>query len=88
MTKKKLIAEDGFLQQINSNLDAKNLDKYYLSSNFKKIKKDVKNNLNFFHLIFPPSPNFPELHNLLATSEITIDIIDITESRSKSNKNH
>ena len=51
---------------------------------------DVKNNLNFFHLNIssPPPYHFPELHTLLATSEIELDIISITESRLKSNKSH
>ena len=88
MTKKKLTAEVSFFQQINSNLDA-NQDKYYLPSNFKQIKMDVKNNLNFFHLNISSLPcHFLELHTLLATSEIEPDIIGITESRLKSNKNH
>ena len=30
--------------------------KHYLPSDFKQIKMDVKNNFNFFHLNFPPSP--------------------------------
>ena len=88
MTKKKLTAEDGFFQQIISNFDA-NLDKYYLPSDFKQIKMDVKNNLNFLHLNISSLPyHFPELRTLLATSEIEFDIIGITESRLKSNKNH
>ena len=80
MTKKKLPAEVEFFQQINSNLD-ENLDKYYLP--------DDLNNLNFFHLNISSLPyHFPELETLLATSEIDFDIIGITESRLKSNKNH
>ena len=72
VTKKKLTAEASFFQQINSNLDA-NQDKYYLPSDFKQIKMDVKNNLNFFHLnISSLSYHFPELHTLLAASEIEI----------------
>ena len=42
-TKKKLTVEASFFLQINSNRDA-NLDKYYLPSDFKQIKMDVKNN--------------------------------------------
>ena len=50
---------------------------------------DVKNNLNFFHINISSLPyHFLELHTLLATSEIELDIIDITESRLKSNKSH
>ena len=50
---------------------------------------DVKNNLNFFHLNISSLPyHFPELHPLLATSEIEPDITRITESRLKSNKSH
>ena len=50
---------------------------------------DAKNNLNFFHLNISSLPcHFLELHTLLATSEIEPDIIGITESRLKSNKNH
>ena len=88
LTKKKLMAEAGFFQPINSNFDA-NLDKYYLPSDFRQIKMDVKNNLNFLHLNISSLPyHFPELRTLLATSEIEFDIIGITESRLKSNKNH
>ena len=88
MTKKKLTEEASFFQQINSNLDA-NQDKYYLPSDFKQIKMNVKNNLNFFHINISSLPyHFLELHTLLATSEIELDIIDITESRLKSNKSH
>ena len=88
MTKKKFTEEASFFQQINSNLDA-NQDKYYLPSDFKQIKMDVKNNLNFFHINISSLPyHFLELHTLLATSEIELDIIDITESRLKSNKSH
>ena len=88
MTKKKLTAEASFFQQINSNLDA-NQGKYSLPSNLKQIKMDVKNNLNYFHLNISTLPHhFPELHTLLATSEIILDIIGITESRLKSNKSH
>ena len=88
VTKKKLTAEASFFQQINSNLDA-NQGKYYLPSDFKQIKVDVKNNLSFFHLnISSLSYHFPELHTLLAASEIELDIIGITESRLKSNKSH
>ena len=88
MTKKKLTAEASFFQQINSNLDA-NQDKYSLPSDLKQIKMDVKNNLNYFHLNISSLPHhFPELHTLLATSEIILDIIAITESRLKSNKSH
>ena len=88
MTKKKLPAEVEFFQQVNSNLD-ENLDKYYLPDNLKKIEKDTQNNLNFFHLNISSLPyHFPELETLLATSEIDFDIIGITESRLKSNKNH
>ena len=72
MTKKKLTSEASFFQQINSNLD-RNQDKYYLPSNFKQIKMDVKNNLNFFHLnIFSLPYHLLELHTLLATSEIEL----------------
>ena len=72
VTKKKLTSEASFFQQINSNLD-RNQDKYYLPSNFKQIKMDVKNNLNFFHLnIFSLLYHFLELHTLLATSEIEL----------------
>ena len=82
------MSEVGFFQQINSNLDAK-LDKYYLSSNFKQIKMAVKNNLNFLHLnISSLSCHFSKLHTLPTTSEIESDIIGITESRLKSNKNY
>ena len=50
---------------------------------------DVKNNLNFFHLNISSLPcHFLELHTLLATSDVELDIIDIAESRLKSNKNH
>ena len=50
---------------------------------------DVKNSLNFLHLNISSLPyHFPELCTLLATSEIEFDIIGITESRLKSNKNH
>ena len=88
MTKKKLTEEASFFQQINSNLDA-NQDKYYLPSDFKQIKMDVKNNLNFFHINISFLPyHFLESHTLLATSEIELDIIGITESRLKSNKSH
>ena len=88
MTRKKLTAEASFFHQINSNFDA-NQDRYYLSSDFKQIKMDVKNNLNFFHLKISSLPyHFPELHILLATSEIELDVIGITESRLKSNKSH
>ena len=77
MTRKKLTAEASFFQQINSNLDV-NQDKYYLPSDFKQIKIDVKNNLNFFHLNVSSLPyHFPELQTLLATSEIELDIIGI-----------
>ena len=87
MTKKKLPAEAEFFQQINSNHD-ENLDKYYLPDDLKKIEKDTQNNLNFFHLNISSLPyHFPELETLLATSEIDFDIIGITESRLKSNKN-
>ena len=52
-----------------------------------------KNNLNYFHLNIPPPPppppyHFSELHTLLATSEIELDIIGITEARLKSNKSY
>ena len=88
MTKKKLTTKAGFFQQISSNLDA-NLDKYYLSSDFKQIKIGVKTNLILFHLNISSFPDhFLELHILLATSETEFDIIDITESRLKSNKTH
>ena len=88
MTKKKLTTKAGFFQQISSNLDA-NLDKYYLSSDFKQIKIGVKTNLILFHLNISSFPyHFLELHILLATSETEFDIIDITESRLKSNKTH
>ena len=88
MTKNKLTAEASFIQQINSNIDT-NQDKYYLPSDFKQIKMDVKNNLNFFHLNITTLPyRFPELHTLLATSEIELDITGIKESRLKSNKSH
>ena len=77
MTRKKLTAEASFFQQINSNLDV-NQDKYYLPSDFKQIKIDVKNSLNFFHLNVSSLPyHFPELQTLLATSEIELDIIGI-----------
>ena len=50
---------------------------------------DVKNNLNFCHLDKSSLPyHFPDLLTLLATSEIELDITDITESRLKSNKSH
>ena len=88
VTKKKLPTEVEFFQQINSNLD-ENLDKYYLPDDLKKFEKDTQNNLNFFHLNISSLPyHFPELETLLATSEIDFDIIGITESRLKSNKNH
>ena len=65
--RKKLTAEASSFQQIDSNLNA-NQDKYYLPSDFKQIKMDVKNNLNFFHLNISFLPyHFPELHTLLAT---------------------
>ena len=52
-----------------------------------KLKMDVKNNLNFFHLDKSSLPyHFPELLTLLPTSEIELDIIDITEPRLTSNK--
>ena len=45
--------------------------------------------MNFFHLnISSLSYHFPEHETLLATLEIDFDIIGITESRLKSNKNH
>ena len=72
MTKKKLTSEPSFFQQINSNLDT-NQDKYYLPSDFKQLKMDVKNNLNIFHLNVSSLPyHFLELHTLLATSEIEL----------------
>ena len=50
---------------------------------------DVKNNLNLFHLNISSLPyHFLELHTLLATSEIDLDKVGITESRLKSNKSH
>ena len=50
---------------------------------------NVKNNLNFYHLNISSLPcHFPELHSLLATSEIELDIIGITESSLKSSKSH
>ena len=54
-----------------------------------KLKSMQKNNLNFFHLNITSLPyHFLELHTLLATSEIKLDISAITESRLKSNNSH
>ena len=45
--------------------------------------------MTFFHLNISSLPyHFLELHTLLATSEIELDIIGITESGLKSNKSH
>ena len=50
---------------------------------------NVKNNLNFFHRnISSLFYDFPELHTLLAKSEIELDIIGTKKSRLKSNKSH
>ena len=86
VTKKKFTVEASFFQQVNSNLDG-NQAKYYLPSVFKQTRMNVKNNLNILHLnISSLSSHFPELHTLLATSEIELDIIGIAESRLKSKK--
>ena len=45
--------------------------------------------MTLFHLnIYSLPYHFLELHTLLATSKIELDIIGITESRLKSNKSH
>ena len=48
VTKMKVTAEASFFQLINCNLNA-NRGKYYLPSDFKQIKMNIKNNLNSFH---------------------------------------
>ena len=54
-----------------------------------KLKSMQKKNLNFFHLNITTLPyHFLELHTLLATSEIKLDISVITESRLESNNSH
>ena len=54
-----------------------------------KLKSMQKKKLNFFHLNITSLPyHFLELHTLLATSEIKLDISVITESRLKSNNSH
>ena len=60
VTNNKLTAEAGSFQSINSSLDT-NQSKYCLPSNFKQIKMDVKNNLNFFHLN-TSSLSFPRIN--------------------------
>ena len=88
VTKKKLTAEASFFHQINLNLDT-NQDKYFTERYFKQIKMDVKNNLNFFHLNISSLPYHSSNYTpFLATSEIELDIIGITESTIKSNKSH
>ena len=57
-----------------------------VSNKWKWILKTI---WTFFHLNISSFPyHFPELPTLLATSEIELDIIGITESRLKSNKSH
>ena len=86
VTKMKVTAEASFFHLINCNLNA-NLGKYYLPSDFKQIKMNIKNNLNSFHFnISSLWYQFLELHTLLAATKTELDIIGIAESRLKSNK--
>ena len=74
-------------KEINSHSDA-NIGKYYLPIELKEIQTK-QNSITFFYFNIPSLlHHFWELHTLLASSQITFDVIGITESRLKGSKNY
>ena len=79
-----------FLEAINSasKQDEKTLTKYCLQSELHQLTNKT-NSLKILHLnISSLQYHFVELHTLLTTSEIQLDIIGISESRLKRNKHY
>ena len=66
-----------------------NLGKYYLPNDLKQIKIDNQNSINFFHRNISSLPyHLSELYTLFVSTEISFDIIGMTESRLTRNKNY